>query len=190
LPERATFSPRLFLVSAPTIPTRISSWLTAEPRLEIVDSALWFTVAPNRPIDSKRRAQIGNTPRATRGIKASHRPNHQRRKYLHFQCGAKSSGVESRNCRSREPTARWVFIPGRSERAANHQWSGGAIGSSILLRVYPELLHSGEEGCAIDAHARGSSVSAAHAAPAFREGAHDLFALFPGMFVRGGFLVL
>jgi hypothetical protein len=55
--------------------------------------------------------------------------------------------------------------------------------STILSGVYPELFHSGEQGCAIDTHSRRSSIRAPHPSLTFCKGSHDFIALLPGTFV-------
>ena len=61
--------------------------------------------------------------------------------------------------------------------------------SSILSRVDSELLHSGEQGCAIDTHSSSSSIGATNPSLAFNERSHDLVALLSRMFVRKIFCV-
>src|SRR6516164_3980050 len=56
--------------------------------------------------------------------------------------------------------------------------------SDELLCVDTELPHTREEGCAVDAQPRGSSIGAAHASVTFGQCAHALLALFPRMLFK------
>src|SRR5271157_849113 len=81
------------------------------------------------------------------------------------------------------------LIVGISEDlCASRRRGGEQADLGVLSGVYPKLLHSCKQGCAIQAHSCSSSVRTTDPPFAFRECAYDFFALVSGKLVGNIFL--
>ena len=84
-------------------------------------------------------------------------------------------------CACLEPARGW---PGARRRCKEGREPGTADRPlGVLTRMDTELFHTRKQGCAVDAHAGGSSIGAAHPALALYQCSHNLFPPLVGVLV-------